>query len=152
MAFSEAYWIDDKGKIFDVGTNHVTSIIKNPSHFKTTTKHVTDTYAKYGERIGQEAEARKDLIFEALKLGFVRIRAYRGYWAITVDKLDSKTRSKIKMWANTKEVHKKFGVYHPVKLNIVNNHRKEREVSVRKLEDGKLIKFDTIQELIDMVN
>lgn len=151
MSFSEAYWIDQQGKIFDVNTNHVGAIIKNPAKFKMTSKHVVDTYAKYGERLGQEAEARKDLIFEVLAKGFVRIRAYRTYWAVTIDKLDKATEKKMLAWAETKDVHKKFGIYHPVKLNIVNNHRKEREVSVRKLEDGKLIQFKTVEDFIEMM-
>lgn len=151
MSFSQAYWIDPKGVIFDVNTNHIGAIIKNPSKFKTTSKHIQDTYDKYGERLGQEADARVDLIFEALAIGFIRIRLYRQYWAVTVDKLDKPTRKKLLAWTQNEIVHKKTGKYFPVKLNIVNNHRKEREVSVRKLDNGKLINIDTIEEFVELL-
>ncbi len=151
MSYSQAYWILPTGKIYDVNTNHIGAIIKNPKMFKTNKKHIEDTYAKYGERMGQEADARVDLILETLKLGFVRIRLYKTYWAITIDKLDAKTRKILLSWTNDKFAHKKMGMYQPVKLNIASSHRNEREVSVRKLSDGKLISLNTVIELQELL-
>jgi hypothetical protein len=57
-------------------------------------------YARHGEPVGSEANAREEILVSLVKRGWIRIRKYgnRGY-SINVARLNGPVRDKITAWA-----------------------------------------------------
>lgn len=82
--FASAYWVKGKS-IYSVEKTHIDSIIDNPERFDLTTEEIHQFYKKNKEKIGTEGEARKQIIQEISKQGWIRVRSYkrpREYWSI----------------------------------------------------------------------
>ena len=93
IANTVAYWVSPQGKIFDVGTNHIDAVIKNPKAFGLTSEKIQAAYDKHGEELGREGKAREEIILDLVKKGWVRIRRYRneGY-SVNIGRLSKKMK------------------------------------------------------------
>jgi hypothetical protein len=123
-----AYWISPTGKAINVGTNHVTAIIKNPKTFGMTSDHVKAIFDKFNEPIGQEGKAREELILELVNKGWIRIRRYRneGY-SVTIGSMTKKVKDILFSWADTMlntgvNGNKETDKYIPVKIIGFKDH------------------------------
>lgn len=96
-----AYWVSPSGKIYDVGTNHIDVVIKNPQTFGLTKDKIQAVYDKYGEELGREGKAREEIILDLVKKGWVRIRRYRneGY-SVNIGKMTKKVKDILFSWAD----------------------------------------------------
>jgi len=153
-----AYWIDKKGNFVESRDNHIIMIISHPERFGFTKKKVEDTYNKYGEVIGSEGKARRELIDDVISRGFIRIRLYpRSHWSITIGKFDSRTRSLVTEFAN-KIVNKKIDpglggkdVYMPVKLVAVKSRQENKKYTIKDIADGVLLTGEPVVETLNLM-
>lgn len=94
-------WLSPNGDYIKVGSNHANDIIENPSKFGVTSEFVAQLYKKHNESYSQEGNAREELIKLVLQRQWVRIRNYRNYWSVTVEKLTPKIKENIRNWVAT---------------------------------------------------
>lgn len=91
-------WLSPEGHLLWCTQSHVMAIINFPQAFGVTRAHVEATYRTHGEPLGQEANAREELIREAVATGWIRFRRYERddpRWSMTVQALDAPARSRI---------------------------------------------------------
>ena len=90
---SAGFWVRDC-RIMSLMSSHVRAIIDHPEVFGLSAERVHSTYERYNERIGQEGRARIELIQEASRAGWVRVRHYTGrardYWSIQADTIEGR--------------------------------------------------------------
>jgi hypothetical protein len=80
---SDAYWISPSGTILASAGIHIEDIWNNPEKFGFSQEHITALHAKHGEQRGQEGEAREELMLDAMKRGWIRLRKRTrpaAYW------------------------------------------------------------------------
>lgn len=113
-----AYWINPTGKILNVGgTKHIDQIIKAPEKFGFTFKDIEELHEKYGERIGMEGKAREELIKEAMRKDFIRIRLYPNVqWSVNLWRLTSNAEKALMIWAKEASKNRMAGPHMPVKI------------------------------------
>lgn len=83
-----AYWVSGTD-VIDIETSHVQAIIDDPELFGLSSEHVKSRYAAHSERLGLEGKARCELIIDACRNGWVRVRHYNkgpgDYWSVQID-------------------------------------------------------------------
>lgn len=88
-----AFWARGT-EIMENDQSHIRVIMNHPDKFGVTDAYIKDTYARFGEKLGIEGKARAEIIQEATRAGWIRVRHYvdRGadYWSIQVDSLSSR--------------------------------------------------------------
>ena len=88
---SAGFWVRN-GQIMSLVSTHVQAIIDNPPLFGLSAEEVHSAYKRHNERLGREGKARLDLIQQAARSGWVRVRHYGGrgrdYWSIGADKIE----------------------------------------------------------------
>jgi len=98
-------WLAPTGEIIRVRDNHVSDI------------------QKHGERLGQEGEAREELIKLVLQRGWVRIRNYLNYWSVTVDSLTPNVRANIRNWVQKMMQDEVMSKYSDIKIYQARSDR-----------------------------
>jgi hypothetical protein len=126
----EGLWISPWGEMFSSDSRHVRTIIQNPEQFGTTEEHIDYLHKKYGEKRGWDGKAREELIRDAMKKGWIRIRGYSGkysYISIQTDKLTKKHKDFLYYFANEilkDEYSSKFRWnFADVRIGIANEDR-----------------------------
>jgi hypothetical protein len=100
MTNTVAYWIDPRGNVIPVDTNHIDVVIRNPETFGLTKEDIEAKYAEYGERMGDEGKAREDIIIDLVKRGWIRIRRYRNRgWSVNVQRMSKKIKDFLFDWS-----------------------------------------------------
>jgi len=97
---SPAFFISPKGQVIDTEINHIATIIQNPKKFGITKDYIETVYDKYNEKMNTEGKAREEIIKRLVKSGWIRIRRYKQFWSINVDKLTGKVKAELQMWAH----------------------------------------------------
>jgi hypothetical protein len=93
-------WISPDGEILTDSGSHIEYVISNPDKFGLRRKYIEQIYAKYNEPLKQEGKARKELIFELVRRGWIRLRRYPNqYWSINVFQLNDEVRARLCKWA-----------------------------------------------------
>jgi len=146
-----AYWISPKGEIIDVQQKHINTVIRYPEKFGFTKHFVKFMYDKYKEKIGQEGKAREKLMLALFNEGWIRIRRYKTFWSINVNKLIGKQKTYIYEWAKKifKGLHgfKELDPYMPVKID--QKGQKIKTIELKKMADSD--KFVAEHKLIETV-
>lgn len=87
-----AYWITPDYQVIPVKTSHIEMIIDHPEIFHVPYEVITAAYARSGEAVRTEGQARQEIIIEIVKKGFVRVRRYtrprEEYWSININHLN----------------------------------------------------------------
>lgn len=153
-------WVAPNGEYVKVATTHVDDIIHNPSKFGITDDTVAQLYKKHNERLGQEGEAREELIKMVLTRGWIRVRNYKNYWSVTVSSLTPKTKENIRNWVHTFVEKEIMGRYADLKILEISNDRLQtveaNDILKFRLEEGvgmnelKIIRETTFSELPDL--
>lgn len=149
-------WLTPAGEYIKVQTNHVADIIANPSKFGVTFEFIKELYNRHGEPLGVEGHAREELIKLILQRGWVRIRNYRNYWSVTVDRLSKKVSENIRNWIDSFIKDGIMGKYADIKIYEVIPDRMQtfdaiNIVTKYALEEGAtVITETTFNELSDM--
>ncbi len=84
----EGFWISPDGRIVAIEETHIKYICANPSEFCLTTEHIREVFERYNESFGSEGEAREELVIDAVKGDWIRIRHYVtpvDYWSFNVN-------------------------------------------------------------------
>lgn len=99
---SNKYWIDPEGKLVEVSDRHILEIIKQPTRFGMTKKWIDAQHKKHGERLGQEGEAREQILYKLMQQGWIRIRYIPrdDFWALQLDPDSGPWKDRVKAWAN----------------------------------------------------
>lgn len=154
---SQAYWLSPKGKIYDVNISHIDYIFKNPEIFKLTTEKIKEIYRKHKEPFGWEGKARKEILIDVMKRGWVRIRDYKDKgWSVEVWELDNYAKELIYNWAAKVKGLLENKVYNQNNINIhiikLEQEGKPRfkwfietnfdEIIKGKLEENKIMKYE----------
>ena len=87
-----AYFIHPyKGQVIYVPRSHISLVISNPEKFHLNFDYIKVTYEKYGEKIGLEGRARREILLHLIDRGFIRIRKYKNHWKVNVKDLYGNT-------------------------------------------------------------
>ena len=112
MNYNPAYWISPEGEIIDIGqTKHIKYMRDNLDKFGFSFEEYRAKHKEFGEKIGQEGKARRELIMQAIQKGWLRIRFYPRpayMWTINANRLDNKTKSNILKWLEIIEQEPEF--------------------------------------------
>ena len=96
---SIAFFLSETGDLIHVVDSHISTVIAEPDRFGLTPAEIETAYRKYGERIGVEGEARRELLLRLISQGWIRIRRYRNYWSVTVPSLSPPMWERLQGWA-----------------------------------------------------
>lgn len=96
-----AFFISPTGKIVYCGRTHINLINKYPEKFGITRDDIIRIHNKYKERLGQEGNAREEIIRDLVDKGWIRIRRYPNkMWSININRLNKKVKDFLHGWAN----------------------------------------------------
>jgi hypothetical protein len=91
---ANAWWVKRGQKYIDVDTKHINTVLEHPESFGLTRESILDIYNEFGEKPGQEGDAREKIILELVKEGWLRVRHYtrpQDYWTFTVNSFRGQT-------------------------------------------------------------
>jgi len=133
-----AFFISPSGETIWVENRHISTVIKNPERFGLTKDEIVATYRKYGERVGLEGRARKEILTRLMRNGWIRIRRYPNqWWIVNVTSLTEGIWFMLSEWA-------------PRVLMGVNGYKElDRHMPVR-IVDHVHQEYTTVQELAEI--
>ena len=94
---SDGFWVSPYGRAVRVsGNTHVADVIAHPDKYGMTLGQIEDIYKKHGEPVGQEGEAREEILVGLIRSGWIRVRNYgnRG-WSVNVARYSDKVKDLI---------------------------------------------------------
>ncbi len=71
----------------------------NPGKFGVSFEAIEKLYQQYGEKIGLEGKARKEILISLINQGWIRLRRYREYWKVNLNDLNTTNKQYLKKWA-----------------------------------------------------
>jgi len=109
----EAFFITPENSLIPVPLclNHIDVICDHPELFGFTKDYVTEKFKKYNEPLRSEKRARNELMREAYKKGFIRLRYRKDhYWIAESENLfgNEKKRAQIAGWIKFMLEHKEL--------------------------------------------
>ena len=88
VLLGNAYFIYPcEGQVIYVPHSHISLVISNPEKFNLNFDYIKTIYEKYGEKIGLEGRARREILLHLIDQGFIRTRKYKNRWKINVKDL-----------------------------------------------------------------
>jgi hypothetical protein len=88
VLLGNAYFIHPcEGQVIYVPHSHISLVISNPEKFNLNFDYIKTIYERYGEKIGSEGKARREILLHMIDQGFIRIRKYKNHWKINVKNL-----------------------------------------------------------------
>jgi hypothetical protein len=88
VLLGNAYFIHPcGGQVIYVPHSHISLVISNPEKFNLNFDYIKTIYEKYGEKIGLEGRARREILLHLIDRGFIRIRKYKNHWKVNVKDL-----------------------------------------------------------------
>jgi hypothetical protein len=122
-------FISPRGEIFPVRDSHIGTLISESEKFGLTRAEIEAAYLRHGERIGVEGEARKELLLQIIRLGWIRIRRYPNkYWSVTAASLTPVVQELLRDWARKMlsgiNGFKEADRYMPVKVSTLDGEFK----------------------------
>ena len=100
---NEAYFIAPYGEIIPIGLGkHIDIIFENPNIFGYSKDYVKQLYKKYNEPLGFDGKAKKEIVRELLRKGWVRIRyvVNKDRFTVEYSRLTKRKADYIWDWAN----------------------------------------------------
>lgn len=126
---SGAFWVSPQGKVRVVksGNYHINDVIQNPDVFGWTKEEIDNLYDQHGEKIGQEGDARDNLMTSLLKDGWVRIRIRKNFYSIQVWDFNPNTFTKLESFVSeaiTDGINGQYAsAYDEAKINALKSGR-----------------------------
>ena len=88
VLLGNAYFITPfRGRVIYVPLNHISLVICHPEKFNLNFDYIKTVYEKYGEKIGLEGKARREILSGLIDHGFIRIRKCENFWKVNVKDL-----------------------------------------------------------------
>jgi hypothetical protein len=99
---SVGLFISPEGVLFRAeGGSHISKVIGSPSKFGLTVEQIKHLYDFFGEKLGVEGLARKQILTYLVEMGWIRLRRYPNkQWSVNVNRLTRKTTDLLEDWAN----------------------------------------------------
>jgi hypothetical protein len=96
-----AFFISPDDFLFHVeGGNHISTVIRNPSKFGLTIEQVEQVYDFFGEKLGVEGVARKQILTQLIQRGWIRLRRYPNkHWSANVPGFTPDVVNVLQDWA-----------------------------------------------------
>jgi len=101
VGMTPGMWVSPAGQIISVTNTHIDDVINHPAKFGLTLEYIQEMYKRFNERVGQEGEAREEIIRNVLTRGWIRVRKYRNYWSITLESLKDSTKRIVRDFVST---------------------------------------------------
>lgn len=131
-SFRKAYFISPTGKVIDCEISHINKVIADPKMFGYTKEKIEKIYDKHNEPIGHEGKAREEIILDLIKKGWIRLRKYKNFWAVNINKMTKKVKDHLQDWAEKIQTnllgYKERDKFIPVKIQG-SNYRDEFELN-----------------------
>ncbi|MBI5251792.1 MAG: hypothetical protein HY912_20050 [Desulfomonile tiedjei] len=100
MTISAAFFLSPNGHLVHVPQNHISTVIAEPENFGLTREEIEALYREYGERVGVEGKARREILLKIIADGWIRIRRYPNkYWSVTAASLIPLVQDRLREWA-----------------------------------------------------
>jgi hypothetical protein len=96
---TQAYFICPDGKLINVISSHIDTVIKGPEAFGCTGEEINSVYERFGEPIGLEGKAREVILKHLIQKGWMRIRKYNNHWIVNVNNIDRRINDCLCSWA-----------------------------------------------------
>ncbi len=95
------FFISSEGMLFRVGGgNHISTVIGNPSKFGLTIEQIQHLYNFFGEKLGVEGLARKQILSHLIQHGWIRLRRYPNkHWSVNINGPTPETLDLLEDWA-----------------------------------------------------
>lgn len=97
------YWLGSSGQCIPLfgDRRHIDEIISDPPLFGLTMESLSGIYVEEDEPLGIEGRARRRIILDCVKRGWIRIRRYprEGRWTVNVYELTVRNRHHLTRWA-----------------------------------------------------
>ena len=118
-----AFFLSHTGDLIHVPDNHIGTVIADPERFGLTPTEIENVFKEYGERVGIEGQARRELLLQIISQGWIRIRRYRNYWSVTAPSRAPAVQQILQGWAKTMlsgtDGFKEVDRYMPVRISTV---------------------------------
>ena len=98
---SPAFFISPEGRVLPVeSVSHIALVTMNPETFGLTRSEIEKVYARHGEALGHEGQAREEILVELVKQGWIWIRAYpNSCWSVQFSGATPENKAYIRAWA-----------------------------------------------------
>lgn len=94
-ACGAGFWISPVGLAVQVSPTHIGAVCLFPRKFGYTKAEVEAVYARFGEPLFLEGDARREILFELIQRGWTRVRHYRNSgWTVNIGKDASAARAR----------------------------------------------------------
>lgn len=94
-----AFFLSPEGNLIHVPDSHIAAVIRDPETFGLTREEIESFYKEYGERVGVEGKARREILLKIIADGWIRIRRYRQHWSVTAQDVTPSTHAILRGWA-----------------------------------------------------
>jgi hypothetical protein len=93
-----AYWIAPTGRLCGVPSTHIEYLAAHAADFGFTQAQLQEWFARYNEPVGFEGYARSEIMAQALRRGWIRLRyvVRSDSWTVQVDCCRTAVRQRIK--------------------------------------------------------
>ena len=151
------WWILPDGKAIYIVQNHIDTVLSNYKLFGYGSwTELRDRFRKYGEKIGLEANARREILTELMGKGFIRVRRepVKLYYSFNTDIITDEKIKRISAFLDNVKSGYSFPVYSG---NEVESEREFREVEqniqvvIRRFDGGEVLKNTDMKALIDQL-
>lgn len=123
----QGYFISPKGDFINIDDTHINSIINYPEKFNLNRNYIDSVYKKYGETVGQEGEAREEIIKNIIEKGWIRVREYANqYWSLQLYRLNKRKEELIFRLAvniKDKKLSRYGSLFDEVKITDIYNDK-----------------------------
>jgi hypothetical protein len=88
MLLGSAFFIHPcEGQVIYVPHSHIALVLSNPEKFNLNFDYIKTIYGKYGEKIGSEGRASREILFHLIVQGFIVIRKSKNHWKLNIKDL-----------------------------------------------------------------
>ena len=99
----EAYWVSPDGDIYPVEKTHIQAVAENPKRYGTTLEKIKSEFKKYDEVFPfQEHKARRSILTEIIKTGWIRMRLNlrSAAWTAETWEWNEREKNALQIWQN----------------------------------------------------
>ena len=149
-----AFWISPDGYIIEVDLSHINTVIKYPAKFGYTKKKIESIYKKHKEKMGQEGQARRQIIVELARNGWIHLRKYPNhYWAVMLSELNDINKHFLRRWCKMISgkrlgCDKEDDVTMPLRIYVAKADEINEEYDIEDCIKGKLKASKTVKRKV----
>tara|TARA_R110000744_G_C19369472_1_gene562332 strand:+ start:1328 stop:1870 length:543 start_codon:yes stop_codon:yes gene_type:complete len=146
------FFISPIGKLIPVAGNgtHIGTVIAYPTKFGLKKSDIEMEYKNHKEKLGQEGNAREEILRRLTQKGWIRLRRYPQYWSIQFARMNNKIMKTIARFAQA--ILKGVGKYKEKDKYIPIIAMGFDDGFNKKIELDYVAKTGTFNESIEMID